>query len=200
MEQVTRRRLLGLVPGAGLATIFGPELACAAGPTPNVVELFVVGPLRLGEWLKRGYGDKWLVKNGKAGPDLKTAVTALNTAPLYIIDVRDTSDPRKPRFAAALGYPALVVAKQGTHLWKKDGDSFRLSLEEMSIGVDSTYGQPPIRKVIAAVQLELLDAAQLELKEYKSLAVKESTMAVSDRITYDVKGKLLVGSQAQNAN
>ena len=197
MEQVTRRRLLGLVPGTGVVTLFGPELACAVGPMPNAIELFVVGPLRLGDWFKRGYGEKWQSRIRDVGLDLKTAVTALNAAPLYILDLRDISDPMKPRFAVTNDFPTLVVARQGTHKWKKERDSFRWSLGEMSVGVNSTTGQPPVRKVTAAVQLELCTALQVELTQNTQLVVSESTLAVSDHLTYDVSGKLLVVNRVE---
>ena len=189
MEQITRRRLLSLVRGAGLTTLLSPELACADGLSPNTVELFVVGPLRLGEWLKRDCGEQWASRHGF---ELKDAVNALNSAPLYIIDLRDISDPKQPRFAVAREYPALVVARRGTHNWLKDGDTFKLSIEEMSVGVDSTTGQPPIRRVTATVKLELRAALQLEPKLNKGLVVDTETRAFSEGVSYDVRGELLV--------
>ncbi len=190
MGQVTRRNLLGLMPGAGLAGIFSSELACAAMLGPKAVEFIVVGPLRLGEWFKRANGERFLVWGDEVGPNMKTAVATLNASPLYIIDVRDISDPKNPRFADNSEFPTLVAAKQATLGLEKDGTKCRLSLGEMSVGVDSTNGQPPIRRVRVAVQLELI--------KYKgSLVGRESTGAFSDSVAYDVKGKLLLANQKQ---
>ena len=187
MRLTGRRRVFGLVGcAAGAALTVGWD-ARPAPPAPKATERVVVGPLRVGDWFRRaqaGRPPSAALALG-TGPELKVIAADLNAAPVFLIDLRDVSDPARPRFVDSKEFPVLAVAGRATHLWGADRRTLTLSVGRLVVAVDRTTSDliPERRTVRAGVQLELTAT--------DGLVRAETATGLSERLTYDVAGRVV---------
>lgn len=188
MSGPTRRNVFGLAAGGGLAELLAsPQRASAADPPAGelfVMRLFTLGDAVRGYRKRNDFGGPYAIG---AGPEDKDLYAELDKCPLYLIDRRDPSDPKKPKFADEEGLPLLVSGGSLRFEFKGKKTSCVVQVAKLDALLNrTTYDDgPPTRELGAAIKLVLSGETRL-------VSASCTTNMLVD-VKYDLTGKLLKG-------
>jgi hypothetical protein len=188
MENVSRRDLFGIVSLAGVASLTSGT-ALLATEKGEATELFAIGPLLLGSWFQQATSGKWPGDKFDTGirPDMDQVIADLNTTPLFILDVRNVTEPNRPKFVEAKEFPLLVVGSRATHEWKVKGSTVTLSIGKMTVGVNYVGKSPPSKTLRAGIELEM--------RGTDGRTAVESTFGMSQALTYEINGNFTINKR-----
>lgn len=192
MNGPTRRNLFGLAAGGGLAALLtSPQSALAADPPPPT-ELFVIRLFTLGDVVRDHRKGGKLDLGGPhtlgTAPDDKDLYAELDKCPLYLLDCRDLSDPKKPAFAKGDEFPRLVAGGPLQFEWKGKKGKCVIQVAKLNAALNRTEDREgtSFRELHPAVELVTVGETKLV----------QNTTTVSmtwNEVKYDLTGKLLKG-------
>lgn len=193
MQPISRRGALAGLSGAGLAAALSAHAGAArAAPAGAGVEVFVIGPFPLGDWYKR--------KTAKRGPGGPLAIGAdpgrdnliagLNECQLFLLDARDLSDPKAPKFADGKnGFPLLVAGGKVAYEWESEDKKKKFQSRVVSVRAVTNHTNytkaGASRAVVLEVRLEFRGEAGL----LSGMCVY--SMTGDSDLVYDLSGKQL---------
>jgi hypothetical protein len=188
MDAVTRRGILTVIPGAGLAAALSlaPRAGAADPSSPPQGELLVIGPFGLGDWFAAAAAEHPLGAHSTLGvaPADAELVKSLNECKLFVIDRRSLKDPERPSFPLTdADYPVIAVAGKSAHSWGEKGTSFSIELEESRVHNNSIRNRatPPFKMVSAGLTLKVRAVAWV--------GKAETTHCIGRSVAYDVYGR-----------
>lgn len=186
MSRISRRTALTGLTGTGVAALLGAQASMAQVGPPSPIETFVMGPFSLGEWYKKrlAQGNVELLSL-RADPGEKKLLEWMNDFHLYLLDARDLSNPKKPRFAA--GFPILLATGHVAFDWKDDKHEkqFLARLLKLKANRESTRHNLPIPTSNCLLQIVL------EFRGAAGLLSGMSNYGMLEIIEYDLTGKIL---------
>lgn len=192
MDEPTRRNLFGLAAGGGLAALLtSPQPASAADPVP-ATELFVMRLFTLGDVVrdhrKDGKLDLGAPVNAGTAPDDKDLYAELDKCPLYLIDCRDLSDPKEPKFAKADEFPRLVAGGPLRFEWEGVEGKCVIQVAKLTAALNRTEHRlgTPFRELHPAVEL-------VTVGETDGVRRTTTVGMTWHEVKYDLTGKLLKG-------
>jgi hypothetical protein len=192
MDEPTRRNLFGLAAGGGLAALLTSSQSASAADPVLASELFVMKLFTLGDVVRdhRKGGKLDLGAPHKAGtaPDDKDLYAELDQCPLYLIDCRDLSDPKEPKFATAGEFPRLVAGGPLRFEWSGKKGKCVIQVAKLTAALNRTDHRTgtPFRELHPAVELVTVGETDW---------VRRTTTVgmTPDEVKYDLTGKLLEG-------
>ncbi len=185
MEKMTRRGVLVLASGTGLAAFAGvTEATAGEGTAAPEAELFAMGPFPLSDWFAEPKGKPSFrnLRQLDTAPGDAELVRAFNECKLFVLDRRLIKDPKAPRFDER-SHPILVASGKTLHTWEERDKRFSIVVAELTADVDTlrTRSFPPVKSVILGVSLRVDGAA--------GAATADGIYCTSKELTYDVFGR-----------
>jgi hypothetical protein len=192
MRKPSRRDTLAALSGAGVAALLAARPGAAlALHTPAGGDLLVVGPLGVGDWYARLAAKIAPIGPVEIGadPGHDALVAGLNRCRLFLIDRRDSSDPKAPKFTPSnSGFPLLVAGGELLYEWRDGPKVLTARVVSLRADVSSTRYEEPgglTRTSVAEVRIEVKGSAGLLRAECVL------SMIADPAITYDLAGNLL---------